>query len=177
MKHKYVMISGFAFGEKADMKKLKRLASQGWILEGLTPFFYKLRKGEPANIDYSLDYRSDYDEEYFKIFQEAGWIHRATHAGEMHIFSAPEGTTPLYLDPDEQSEQYLPMIKGTAKGSASSFAISCLLATLWHFIGPTGWISDILMALWILVWIVFVFNFLPCMGFLFRRIRMARQAR
>ena len=177
MKHKYVMISGFAFGEKADMRRLERLAKQGWLLEDLTPFFYKLKKGEPQSIEYSLDYQSDYDEEYFKIFQEAGWVHRVTYGSEVHIFAASEGTIPLYLDAAEQSEQYLPMIKGTAKGSISSFGILCLLAALRHFLGTTGWIAHVFMALWILAWVVFVFNFLPCIGFLFRRIRMARQSR
>src|SRR5690625_4194842 len=108
MRYKYVMISGFAFGEKGDMKKLKKLAKEGWILDELTPLFYKLKSGEPQNIDYSLDYQSDYDEEYFRIFHEAGWTHRATLADEIHIFSAPEGTNPIYMNAIEQSDPYVP---------------------------------------------------------------------
>jgi hypothetical protein len=84
VKNKYVLISGFAFSEKADMRKLAKLAKQGWILQAISSAFYKLKKGEPQNLDYTLDYQSDYDEEYFTIFQEAGWTHRTT-LGEMHI--------------------------------------------------------------------------------------------
>lgn len=173
MKKKYVLISGFAFGEKADMIKLKRLAQQGWILDGITPFFYRLKKGKPQNIDYSLDYRSDFDEEYFAIFEYAGWVHRATIA-DMHIFSAPEGTIPLYLDFAEQSEQYLPIIRQTAKGSALSFLVLILLGIHHRFGSLIPWVSHLLMALLIVAWVVFVFNFMPCIGYALRRKRMAR---
>ncbi|WP_341455854.1 hypothetical protein [Clostridium peptidivorans] len=45
MKNKYVMISGFATSEESDMEKLKKYASQGWILEDIIGgFFYKLKK-------------------------------------------------------------------------------------------------------------------------------------
>lgn len=177
MKHKYVIISGFAFGEETDMKKLKGLAQRGWILDGLTSFFYRLKKGEPQNIEYSLDYQSDYDEEYFRIFQEAGWTHRATLADEMHIFSAPEGTIPIYLDTAEQSEQYLPMIRSGARGSVVSFLTLLFLGILKRLSGASGWISLVLMILMLLAWIVFVFNFFPCMGYLFRRIRAVWQGK
>ncbi|HKM43162.1 MAG TPA: DUF2812 domain-containing protein [Limnochordia bacterium] len=175
MKHKYVIISGLAFGEKADMKKLKGLAQRGWILDGLTLFFYRLRKGEPQNIEYSLDYQSEYDEEYFTIFQEAGWTHRATLAAEMHIFSAPEGTVPIYLDTAEQSEQYLPMIKAGAMGSIVSLLILLSLGIFKRLSGASGWMSLVLIIPMLLAWIIFVFNFFPCMGYLFRRIRAVWQ--
>jgi hypothetical protein len=173
VKKKYVLVSGLAFGEKADMRKLKKLAQQGWILDGITSFFYRFRKGQPQTLDYSVDYRSDYDDEYFTIFQEAGWTHRAT-LGEIHIFSAPEGTTPLYLDTAEQSEQYLPMIRETAKGSAISFLVLVILAIALRVGGVPGWLSHVLFVFLVFAWVVFVFNFMPCIGFLVRRLRMAR---
>ena len=144
MKKKYVPISGFAFGEKADFAKLERLARQGWILDGINMFFYRLKKEEPQTIVYSLDYRSDCDDEYFAIFQAAVWTHRATLA-DTHIFSAPEGTTPLYLDAAEQSEQYLPIIRETAKGSAVSFLFLILLGILRHIGSP---LTGLLLSSW-----------------------------
>lgn len=57
MKNKYVMIGGFAFSEESDMEKLRNYAKKGWILERVVGgFFYKLRKDEPQDIIYSLDY-------------------------------------------------------------------------------------------------------------------------
>jgi hypothetical protein len=176
VKKKYVPISGFAFGEKADFAKLERLARQGWILDGISMFFYRLKKEEPQTIVYSLDYRSDCDDEYFAIFQAAGWTHRATLA-DTHIFSAPEGTTPLYLDAAEQSEQYLPIIRETAKGSAVSFLFLILLGILRHIGSPLTWTSPVFMVLFVLAWVVFVFNFMPCLGYLFRRLRSVRTGR
>ena len=69
MKNKYVAIRGLAFSENSEMEKLSKYAREGWLLEDIVcGFFYKLRKGKPQNIVYSLDYQSNADEEYFSIF-------------------------------------------------------------------------------------------------------------
>ena len=46
MKTKYIINSGLAFAEKKDMKKLEKLASEGWLLKELSfgGFFYKLQQ-------------------------------------------------------------------------------------------------------------------------------------
>src|SRR5699024_1009621 len=72
---KYVSSGGLAFSEEKDMKKLSKYAKKGWILEGFAPFGYRLQKGEPATIQYSLDYQMDADEDYFAYFEAAGWSH------------------------------------------------------------------------------------------------------
>lgn len=177
MRYKYVMISGFAFSEEADLRKLENLAKRGWILDGITSLFFRLRKEEPQNLKYSLDYQSDYDEEYFHLFQEAGWTHRGTIGEHVHIFSAPEGTTPLYLDAVEQSEQYLPLIRTGALGGAVSLAFLLFFGALMRIINPSGWISHLLLVSLILSWIAFVFCFFPCVGYLVRRLRAVRSAR
>ncbi|MPN33983.1 hypothetical protein SDC9_181475 [bioreactor metagenome] len=42
------------------MEKLKKYASQGWILEGIIGgFFYKLKNDKPQDIIYSLDYQTE----------------------------------------------------------------------------------------------------------------------
>lgn len=177
MRYKYVMISGFAFSDKADMRKLERLAQRGWILDGVTSLFYRLRKEEPQNLQYTLDYQSEYDEEYFRIFQEANWTHRATFAEEVHIFSAPDGTVPIYLDAVEESEQYLPMIKSGAIGGAiSALFLIALLVTV-RFTNATGWVGYTLLCLLVLAWIAFVFCFFPCAGYLLRRLRALQRER
>lgn len=86
-KTKYVASGGLAFTEKMDMKKLSAYASKGWILNGFALLGFSLKKGEPQNIVYSLDYQKDADKEYFAIFEEAGWKHVCSAENEFHVFS------------------------------------------------------------------------------------------
>ncbi len=53
--------------------------------------FYKLRKDEPQDIIYSLDYQKDVNEEYFHMFKEAGWNIVISLGNEMHIFQHNTG--------------------------------------------------------------------------------------
>ncbi|HZG73628.1 MAG TPA: DUF2812 domain-containing protein, partial [Chondromyces sp.] len=95
---KYVSNNGLAFTEEKEMKKLADYAKQGWILEGFAGLGYKLKKSEPQNIVYSLDYQQEADQEYFSYFETAGWSHVCSAGKEIHIFSAPAGTEPIYSD-------------------------------------------------------------------------------
>jgi len=104
---KLVACGGLAFSEEKDFKKLSRLAKEGWILEGFSSFlFYRLRKGAPQDIQYSLDYQAKADEEYFSFFESAGWSHVCSAGNEMHIFSAPSGTKPIYTDEVSLIDKY-----------------------------------------------------------------------
>lgn len=53
-----MMSEGLAFSEEKDMKKLSDMASKGWLLDSFAVMGYKLRKAEPRNVTYSLDYRA-----------------------------------------------------------------------------------------------------------------------
>jgi len=107
MKSKYVMISGLAFSEESDMERLKKYASQGWILEDIIGgFFYKLKKDKPQDIVYNLDYQTDANEEYLTIFKEAGWKLVVSVEKQMHIFSAQAGTKPIYSDCESEIDKY-----------------------------------------------------------------------
>ncbi|MDP4524449.1 DUF2812 domain-containing protein [Bacillus halotolerans] len=55
---KYMMSEGLAFSEEKDMKKLSDMASKGWLLDSFAVMGYNLRKAEPRNVTYSLDYRA-----------------------------------------------------------------------------------------------------------------------
>lgn len=178
MKYKNVLISGFAFNEKGDMKKLQKLAKQGWILEGVCmPILsYKLKKGEPQNLEYTLDYQSNYDEEYFSIFKQSGWNLVVTMGDQMHIFSAAEGTKPIYSDSKEQIEQYLPLTKECGKGAVIASLTMVLLFSLVNIFDISGWKLKFLTLLSIINMVAFVFTFLPYLGYKYRISKMKKEA-
>ncbi len=73
---KYMMSEGLAFSEEKDMKKLSDMASKGWVLDSFAFMGYKLRKAEPQNLIYSIDYHDVGEEslaEYTEMFEAAGW--------------------------------------------------------------------------------------------------------
>lgn len=163
MESKYVMISGFAFSEESDMEKLKNYASQGWILEDIVGgFFYKLKKHKPQHIVYTLDYQMEADEEYFTLFKEAGWELVISIGDQMHIFSAPAGTKPIYSDSQSEIDKYTSIRNGTRRGNLYSLIIAVvligLLALSVIFIRP---IFLIILGLLIIDMVVFIFNFMP----------------
>lgn len=167
MKSKYVIINGLAFSEESDMEKLKNYASQGWILEDIVGgFFYKLRKDMPQNIVYNLDYQTESDEEYFTIFKEAGWEPVVSVGNQMHIFSAQDGTKPIYSDCESEIDKYTSIRNRTRKGTIYSLilaiALMGLLVVSLFSIRP---IFLIILVLLIIDIFVFVFNFMPYLAY------------
>lgn len=167
MKSKYVMISGLAFSEEDDMEKLKKYASQGWILEGIVGgFFYKLRKDEPQNIVYNLDYQTETNEEYFTMFKEAGWELVVSINNYMHIFSAQVGTKPIYSDCESEIDKYTRIRNSTRKGTIYSLIIAiALMALLVVSLKVIKPIFIGIVSLLIVDVIVFVFNFMPYLAY------------
>lgn len=167
MKSKYVMISGLAFSEEGDMEKLKKYASEGWILEDIVGgFFYKLRKDKPQDIVYSLDYQTDANEEYFAIFKESGWKPVVSVENQMYIFSAQVGTKPIYSDCQSEIDKYTSIRNQTRKGTLYSLIIAIalmgLLVVSLIVIKP---IFLIILGLLIIDIFVFVFNFMPYLAY------------
>ena len=126
---KYVWSGGTAFSESKDMEKLAKYAKKGWILNGFAPFGYQLRKGEPQNIQYSLDYRTDADDDYFAYFETAGWSHVCSEGNDIHVFKAPEGTDPIYTDQVTIIEKY-----ETEKNRMKKVAFPTMVVTLALFL-------------------------------------------
>ena len=167
MKNKYLVISGLAFNEKGDMEKLSKYAKEGWILDSIVGgFFYRLRKGTPQNIVYSLDYQDKADEEYFSIFKEAGWDLAVSIGGKINIFSAPVGTKPIYSDMDTEVEKYKMMKEQTKRGTVYSLIMGLILviAMIVSVIAVKS-IFLVLSGLFIIDIIVFIFNFMPYLAY------------
>ncbi len=174
MKHKYVLCGGLAFSEDRDLRKLSRLAEKGWILEDLSGLFYKLRKGSPQKLVYAIDYRADYDEEYFDIFSNSGWTHVTTCDDTIHFFSAPCGTKPIYSDKTEQADKYTAIMKQMTVNSIIFLPI--VLLAVYFFFKSSGWKSGLAFAFYGITITIFVFNFLPLLGYIHKKRKLKDQA-
>ncbi|MBM7616119.1 DUF2812 domain-containing protein [Alkaliphilus hydrothermalis] len=167
---KLVACGGLAFFEEKDFKKLSKLAQEGWILEGFSSFlFYRLRKGAPQDIQYSLDYQTKPDEEYFSFFESAGWSHVCSAGNEMHIFSAPSGTKPIYTDEVSLIEKY-----EREQVQMKKVALPALvLSVVWALTLLTIWVSPVILALLLVTMVVLVFTGMPYLayGIRVRRLR------
>ncbi|MBW7475450.1 DUF2812 domain-containing protein [Paenibacillus oenotherae] len=110
---RYIASGGLAFTENRDMNKLSRLAAKGWLLESFASFGYYVRRGEPQQLVYSVDYNKvEHDElrDYVELFEASGWT-KVCSQERIHIFSAPAGTKPIYTDSDTKSEKYKSLVR------------------------------------------------------------------
>ncbi|MCM3770365.1 MULTISPECIES: DUF2812 domain-containing protein [Priestia] len=163
-KKKYIMSGGTAFAEKEDLQKLSDYAKKGWLLDRFAFLGYTLKKGTPQDLQYSLDFQENADDEYFMLFQEAGWQHVCSAGHAMHIFSAPEGTKPIYSDVETVIDRYKREKHSVGKAALSILAVMVFLL-LFDVMSLYGWfpeavgtISDILL---IISTVLLVFPGLP----------------
>jgi hypothetical protein len=122
--YKYLLNMGLAFDEDKAMKKLSKMAREGWVLKEMTSLRYKLVKDEPKELIYSMDYKKlDKDEkEYFELFDSSGWKHRCSY-GPFHFFSAAPGAVPIYTD----KENYLSKYTNSKKVYFKAFLVSLVI--------------------------------------------------
>lgn len=125
---RYVLSWGLAFAEKNEMAKLGKLAQKGWFLQSFAFLGYFLRKAEPQNLVYELDYQNVKPadmEEYIDTFTAAGWSYVCSAGEGMHIFSAAPGTAPIYSDRQSANEKYNRITK-----SAGMITVMCIILML-----------------------------------------------
>ena len=97
-KNRYILNMGLAFDEDRAMKKLSQRAKEGWILEEMSLFRYKLVKGQPKEIVYSMDYKElvENDNEYFELFQSSGWEHMCSYGALSFLCSSTRNCSYIY---------------------------------------------------------------------------------
>lgn len=177
-KVKYIPSGGLAFFEEKEMKKLSDYAKEGWILEKFAVLGYTLRKGESKNIDYSLDYQKEADDEYFAFFEVAGWSHVCSAGNEIHIFSAPTGTKPIYTDRPTTVEKYEREKKQMGK-AALPFLISTVAFWLLSFVSSWGWLPDSIgitfLVLGTISLIILIFPGMPYLSYQFKLWRLRKE--
>ncbi|MEH7253686.1 DUF2812 domain-containing protein [Neobacillus niacini] len=177
-KVKYIPSGGLAFYEEKEMKKLAKYAKEGWILEKFAGLGYKLRKEESKDIEYSLDYQKEADDEYFTFFEAAGWSHVCSAGNEIHIFSAPTGTKPIYTDKPTTVEKYEREKKQTGK-AALPFFISTVVFWLLGVFSNWGGISESIgiffQVLGLISLIILIFPGLPYLSYQFKLWRLRKE--
>ena len=171
---KYVTMGGFAFADNTDMKKLKKLAKQGWVLKGWNFLSYRFEKGEPQDLDFMVDYRDKLDADYLMRFEKLGWKH-VISIEHVQIFSAKEGTKPIYADKESKAE-----ILKTQEKSLKKRAIIVpllLIATLivdFLFIPETGWLNFLWTMFITLLLLATVYTVMPYFAYKIRRRRLKK---
>ncbi|MCM3183965.1 DUF2812 domain-containing protein [Priestia megaterium] len=150
-KTKYILSGGTAFAEKEDLQKLSDYAKKGWLLDRMVFLGYALKKGEPQDLIYSLDFQKHADDEYFMLFEEAGWQHVCTTGHATHIFSASPETKPIYSDIETIIDKYKREKHFVGKAALSILSVMVLFLLL-DVMSSYGWlpqtvgiISDILL--------------------------------
>lgn len=168
---KYISSGGLAFSEKKDMKRLSKYASKGWLLESFAPFGYKLRKGEPQNLVYSVDFQMNADEEYYLLFEDAGWTYVCSAGDGFHIFRATPGTAPIYTDTGTLIDKY-EREKKTVGKLALPLLIALIVFVLFRVTSVVGWLPDIVgdisFFLAIATLLLLVFPGMPYIAYLFK---------
>lgn len=172
---KYTISSGLAFSEGFDMKRLAKKSAKGWHLQKFGFLGFMLEKGEPASVEYELDYNEQPDADYFQLFQDAGWEHICSGGG-MHIFRAPEGTAKIYSKKTDKQEVYR-----QEKSRIGSQAVFCLIilavlaASLWAVTAfyPDVTILTIFMTALLMIWVFpTVFTTFPYLGYTYKVYRL-----
>lgn len=174
MKTKYVSNGGLAFSEKRDIKKLEKLAAEGWLFKAFAfgGFFYKLVKGPQQELTYTMDFQSKPDAEYFDIFASTGWHHITSCGNQVHVFSAPKGTPPIYSGNEINEGKYEEITSGSGKLAIFSLLALVTLSVLTkiskaHF----EFMFFPLMIAAVVSYIAFVFSFMPYVAYKYKAIR------
>lgn len=124
---KFITSDGLAFFEAKDMKKLHKYSLKGWHVKAFNFMGYTLEKGEKVNYTYSIDYQTlkkEEKEDYLSFFLDANWTH-VTSAGNIHLFRAESGTTPIYTDKETTINKYQNLTSSLRK-----FSVPLLLLTI-----------------------------------------------
>lgn len=168
MKNKYIINPGLAFSEDSLIEKLNNYAKEGWLLEKFTHtgFFFKLVKGEPTDEIYCMDTRKEVDNDYYKIFETAGWKHISTGYDMFHFFQAPKGTTTIYTDPVTAKEKNADIQELAGKGALFSGIILILVILLQIITANTIPIIALIgFIIGLISLIVFIFCFMPWVAY------------
>ncbi|OIJ15176.1 hypothetical protein BKP35_04820 [Anaerobacillus arseniciselenatis] len=170
-KTKYVLNSGLAFSESGDLAKLSKLAKKGWLLEGISygGFCFRLVRTEPADVEYSLDYRANVSEDYFELFEAAGWSH-VVSVENIHIFRAPTGTKAIYSDEETMTEKYDEQRRLFGKYAVWALVpvvLLFLVLMIWDA-GSGGVWWNVMLGLFMIAAVALVFTGMPYLAFMYR---------
>lgn len=125
----------WAWQEEEEQEWLKEMARQGWILKRTRPPFYTFERGEPADVEFRLDFKSTPDTdfaEYLQLFSDAGWEH-VDRWGSWIYFRRPAGSgtdLDLYTDNRSRAERYKRQMSAMLLATVPLTALTALMPRL-----------------------------------------------
>lgn len=176
---KYIPSGGLLLSEEKDMKKLSKLAKEGWILDSFEKLSYKLKRSEVEDIEYCIDYNEVKDDwnEYISLFENSDWNYICSYEG-WHFFKAPKGTQPIYSDKESLSLKYkkqYKLIQKSVIGTVGLILGSGVIARFLGMIKDDSKILDALQLIFVLgcgLGVGLLFSFLGCMVISYRKINL-----
>lgn len=131
---KYMMSGGLAFSEEKDLQKLRKQSLKGWHVKRFAFMGYKLERGKPEDVIYSIDFRpleESEQGEYFELFASTGWAHICSEHG-FHLFKADKDTQPIYSESETTIEKISRMEKPVLAITFMMVPISIVLCILFN---------------------------------------------
>lgn len=95
--------NGLAFAPEKDLALFAEMAADGKHLSGIAKLGHgwSFADGTPEKFIFDLAYEGNPEQDYFDIFKAAGWT-PVLSLGDMHIFRALPGTTPVHTNTDSR---------------------------------------------------------------------------
>jgi hypothetical protein len=91
---------GWITGEERMLRELERYAKEGWFLRKCTMYHLILEKGNPKELQYTVDLpkiEKDGEDEYLQYFKETGWELACNNNG-YYVFYAGKDASPIHTD-------------------------------------------------------------------------------
>ncbi|MER2000253.1 MAG: DUF2812 domain-containing protein [Lysinibacillus sp.] len=139
VKTKTIASEGIAFSEKKDLKALQKWANKGWHVTRFKGMGYELVEGEPTDYIFSIDIRNlkeDEKDEYYEMFQMAGWEHISSDATR-HLFRAAPGTPQIYTDLESERGKLKRLLQSITPVSLFAFIMLFFSLLLTQFTSGT----------------------------------------
>lgn len=156
---KYRMCGGFAMTPKRDMKMLSEMSKKGWHLSKMRGIFYCFEKGDPHDYNYSLNLEISTTPEMLYFYEASGWTPIVAENGHQ-IFRAESGSAPIFSDTDSEIDILNKNRHWSGKYALLFTALITICLILNSLIE-----SIIFTILGLIVFVLFIFSFLPFIGF------------
>lgn len=161
MNRKYIFNSARLFFQNKGVDKLKKYAQEGWVFEKFCckGFVIQLKKTEPQDIQYQLDFQLNPEETYFSARADQGWQLVDT-TDYIQVFQAPEESMPFNAD-------YEPFIKelkqeGNWLGKyVFILGIFLVLSFVFRKLAAWQWLQLILLGVILLLSVTFTIVLIP----------------
>lgn len=160
------MSSGLAFTPHKDLELFSQMAAQGKHLTGVSSIGHSwtFTDGPPENAIFDLAYEAHPTQEYFEIFEAAGWTH-VLSMGDVQIFKAPPGTVAVHTSAESRFEEL--GIQRSKFARYSMLTLSVFAVVLW-MLKMVSWHPALEQLVLVLSLIPVVYTVFPLVGYIYR---------